>query len=159
MPTFWAGWGGDLATLAREVKEYRLEKESEGVFLQDFELTIYAKKLMGGNSTFPVSDYHSDLDAIYIAEKLNDDQYLAETMEKYYLSGDYKNKSKKFAEYYIGDKPFNEQSLIEGIIATTNNLWEDIMWNILGGKEITMADKKAAINAFSAFVFKEIETN
>uniref|UniRef100_UPI0035A1329A hypothetical protein n=1 Tax=Jeotgalibaca porci TaxID=1868793 RepID=UPI0035A1329A len=74
-------------------------------------------------------------------------------------SGEYKNKSKKFAKYYIGDKPFNEQSLVEGITKTTSEILEGIMWSQLGGEGLTEEDKEAAIKAFSAFVFKEIEAN
>ena len=73
IPAFWAGWGGDFATLCQDIFDSEsLNKETT------------ALQLMGGNSDFSFEDLLADTDAIGLAEYLS--AHLNDTYTKHFLS-------------------------------------------------------------------------
>lgn len=81
IPDFWLGWGGDLATLMKQVDKELTVFDSEDRYNE------YAQSLIGIRSSFGFLDMCTDADAIKIAESLkseSSDHPMSNAMDKYY---------------------------------------------------------------------------
>lgn len=114
IPSAYAGWAGDLITLAGDVAK-NIKKDGDIVDL--------TKKLMNGtiaDSSFPKADLIGDIDAVLINEYLST-MPIDQAFEAYYAS-DYKDRYAKFfakefggyidnvyssAEYYLSPGVYN----------------------------------------------------
>ncbi|MDE8133644.1 DUF1906 domain-containing protein [Erysipelothrix rhusiopathiae] len=101
IPDFWAGWGGDLATLARQIRFKRKGTDpdfpGEGIPIEEME--SIANSMMGHpDYTFSEEDVIADLDAIFLSDILKSESIkLSEALEKYHYSDETKNKFINFA--------------------------------------------------------------
>ena len=101
IPSAYAGWAGDLITLAGDVND-KIDGE-------DCDIVKLTKDLMGSNrSTFPISDLIGDIDAVLINEYMTT-MPIDKAFEAYY-SSDYKDRYSKFLTKEFGGDTDNVYS-------------------------------------------------
>lgn len=113
------GWGGDLAQLAQDIKN------NFGNINDLEQLITEAKKFLGIKGQFGEGDLNADIDAPIILKMKKSSITFADTIQRFYDSGDYKNKVKDFAKIIFPDLPekskirqyiydkYSEESLIK----------------------------------------------
>lgn len=93
------GWGGDLAQLAQDIKNNFKN-------INDLDkLIVEAKKYLGVKGQFGEGDLNADIDAPIILKMKKSSITFADTIQRFYDSGDYKNKVKDFAKIIFPDLP------------------------------------------------------
>jgi len=93
------GWGGDLAQLAQDIKNNFKNTTDLNKLIAE------AKKYLGVKGQFGEGDLNADIDAPIILKMKKSSITFADTIKRFYDSGDYKNKVKDFAKIIFPDLP------------------------------------------------------
>lgn len=119
VPSFWTGWGGDLATAMNDVTN--LVKNGANSLNS-------AIDVIGNNKySFGIDDMHVDIDAIKLASLLNNPNVSIYNLLVEYYKNDYKNR----LNYILGDIGFNS-------VPSLSELSDKIYDKMTGAEEIAV---------------------
>lgn len=141
LPSEWFGWGGDLATGARNIHDQR---QAAGMYIPVDEMA----EAIIGNENFNCSftDIVSDIDAILIGDLDSVTKNLSYTFEKYY-DRYYRNRFEDFVDFYGGKRKFEEK--------VTDVLDSRILRKGLAG-DATDGEIEAACDRFVEIVYENM---
>ena len=146
IPGFWFGWGGDLASLMKEVDEKH--DNGEGEYLD------IAKRIIGeSNSDFAYPDMCSDADAIKIAQMLQNSTSshpVSDVFGQYFL-----NEAELRISYYLMDLEgysLDLSNLKSAIFNKMSGLFENTVLIPILGEPFNGAVKNACCEAFAQYI-------
>lgn len=146
VPGFWFGWGGDLASLMKDVD--KRHDNNEGEYLE------IAKKIIGeAGYDFAYPDMCSDADAIYIAEKLKNSTSshpISDVFSEYFLQ----DAELRFS-FYLNDLDYCElelTSLKEVIYEKMTGIFENVILTPILGGFPSNESKDACCEAFAQYI-------
>lgn len=167
VPRFWTGWGGDSATLARDISRLRGEVPSFIAQREEYDKLqkeqIYRARLrLGTNavSSFSLNDLCADSDAIQVGEsilkshKKGIEISLSSILAEYLGSLSWRNRVNNFIKDFDLDisKTYTHDELTAKIYSILDGVLESLaMWPMLGG-DSERIDLQAVSDAFSKYI-------
>lgn len=150
-----AGWAGDLYTVAKDVFRTRDGERYTGTLLERTYQSAYEH--IGTNtldSNFELEDVLSDIDAVNIARKMSSDNTIVDVINEYYISG-YRTRFNSFYNAKYGSNAqILRQAAIDVMVGTINETpqmaagrW--LLKNTFSVPDFTDEEGKAIANAYT----------